>query len=100
MWSICSGGDWIFYPACPIWMQKKKKRLSQAVEEIASDGIRVLGVAKAKIKAKGLPEIQHEFTFEFIGLIGLSDPIRKNVKQAVSECFKAGIRVIMITGDY
>src|ERR1035437_10057387 len=79
---------------------KEKKRLSQAVEELASDGLRVLGVAKAKINAKGLPEIQHEFTFEFIGLIGLSDPIRKNVKQAVSECYKAGIRVIMITGDY
>ena len=79
---------------------KEKKRLSQAVEELASDGLRVLGVAKTKIKAKGLPEIQHEFTFEFIGLIGLSDPIRKNVKQAISECYKAGIRVIMITGDY
>jgi Ca2+-transporting ATPase len=76
------------------------KRLSHAVEELASDGLRVLGVAKAKIKVKGLPEIQHDFTFEFIGLIGLSDPIRTNVKQAVSECYKAGIRVIMITGDY
>lgn len=79
---------------------KEIKRLSHAVEELASDGLRVLGVAKAKIKAKGLPEIQHDFTFEFIGLIGLSDPIRTNVKQAVSECYKAGIRVIMITGDY
>ena len=80
--------------------EKNKKRLSLAVEELAAGGLRVLGVAKAKIKAKGLPEIQHDFIFDFIGLIGLSDPIRKNVKQAVSECFKAGIRVIMITGDY
>jgi len=79
---------------------KEKTRLSEAVEELASDGLRVLGVAKAKINAKGLPEIQHDFSFEFIGLIGLSDPIRKNVKQAVNECYKAGIRVIMITGDY
>jgi len=79
---------------------KEKTRLSEAVEELASDGLRVLGVAKAKIKASGLPEIQHDFSFEFIGLIGLSDPIRKNVKQAVNECYKAGIRVIMITGDY
>jgi len=77
-----------------------KKRLSKAVEELAEGGLRVLGVAKATINGKGLPEIQHDFTFEFIGLIGLSDPIRKNVKQAVAECFKAGIRVIMITGDY
>ncbi|MCX6305941.1 MAG: cation-translocating P-type ATPase [Bacteroidetes bacterium] len=77
-----------------------QKRLSAAVEELAAGGLRVLGVAKAKINGSGLPEIQHDFTFEFIGLIGLSDPIRKNVKKAVSECFKAGIRVIMITGDY
>ena len=78
----------------------ERKRLSQAAENLASEGLRVLGVAKAKITASGLPEIQHDFDFEFIGLIGLSDPIRKNVKQAVSECAKAGIRVIMITGDY
>ena len=77
-----------------------KKRLSAAVEELAASGLRVLGVAKASIHGKGLPDIQHDFTFDFIGLIGLSDPIRKNVKQAVSECFTAGIRVIMITGDY
>src|SRR5665647_1281076 len=79
---------------------KSKKRLSLAVEELASGGLRVLGVAKAKINTKGLPDIQHGFAFGFIGLIGLSDPIRKNVKYSVKECHKAGIRVIMITGDY
>jgi P-type Ca2+ transporter type 2C len=78
----------------------EKKRLSQAVEEMATGGLRVLGVARAGIKANNLPDIQHDFKFDFIGLIGLSDPIRKDVKQAVSECYKAGIRVIMITGDY
>lgn len=79
---------------------KEKKRLSAAVEKLASEGLRVLGVAKASISTKGLPDIQHDFNFDFIGLIGLSDPIRKNVKKAVSECQQAGIRVIMITGDY
>ncbi|RPH31869.1 MAG: cation-translocating P-type ATPase [Bacteroidales bacterium] len=79
---------------------ENKKRLSLAIEELASEGLRVLGVAKAKIDSKTLPEIQHDFTFDFIGLIGLSDPIRKNVRHAVNECSKAGIRVIMITGDY
>ncbi|MEI7664014.1 MAG: cation-translocating P-type ATPase, partial [Bacteroidota bacterium] len=77
-----------------------KKKLFLAVEEMAAGGLRVLGVARAKINAKELPEIQHDFRFEFIGLIGLSDPIRKNVKEAVAVCYKAGIRVIMITGDY
>jgi len=80
--------------------EENKKRLSLAVEELAANGLRVLGVAKASIKATDLPEIQHDFMFDFIGLIGLSDPIRENVKQAVSECHTAGIRVIMITGDY
>ncbi len=80
--------------------KKSKTRFSLAVEELASNGLRVLGVAKAKINEKILPEIQHDFAFEFIGLIGLSDPIRKNVKQAVNECYRAGVRVIMITGDY
>jgi len=47
-----------------------------------------------------LPAAQHDFNFEFIGLIGLSDPIRENVPAAIAECYKAGIRVIMITGDY
>jgi len=79
---------------------KEKTRLSEAVQELASNGLRVLGVAKSTISTKGLPDIQHDFKFDFIGLIGLSDPIRSNVKQAVSECHKAGIRVIMITGDY
>ena len=78
----------------------EKKRLLLAVEKLAAGGLRVLGVAKAGIKANNLPDIQHDFKFEFIGLIGLSDPIRKDVKQAVTECYKAGIRVVMITGDY
>jgi Ca2+-transporting ATPase len=39
-------------------------------------------------------------TFEFIGLIGWIDPIRETVPQAIIECYRAGIKVIMITGDY
>jgi len=72
----------------------------KAVAEMASTGLRVLGVARAKIIPGNLPAIQHDFDFEFLGLIGLSDPIRENVPAAVAECYKAGIRVIMITGDY
>ena len=72
----------------------------KAVAEMASKGLRVLGVARANLMSGELPSLQHDFDFEFIGLIGLSDPIRKNVPDAVRECYKAGIRVIMITGDY
>ncbi|HUV01450.1 MAG TPA: cation-translocating P-type ATPase [Bacteroidales bacterium] len=72
----------------------------KAVAEMASEGLRVLGVARANLIPGELPTYQHDFDFEFVGLIGLSDPIRKNVPDAVKECYKAGIRVIMITGDY
>jgi len=78
----------------------EKAKYAKAVAEMASEGLRVLGVAKALIGAEHLPEIQHDFDFEFIGLIGLSDPIRETVPEAVRECYQAGIRVIMITGDY
>ena len=73
---------------------------AQAVQKMASEGLRVLGVAKSKIPETHLPDQQHDFDFDFVGLIGLSDPIRPQVPDAVSECYKAGIRVIMITGDY
>ncbi len=79
---------------------KTKDKYVKAVTEMASSGLRVLGVTKAEIETGSLPKTQHDFNFEFVGLIGLSDPIRKNIPGAVAECYKAGIRVIMITGDY
>jgi len=77
-----------------------QEKYAQAVQTMASEGLRVLGVAKSSLPESLLPEIQHDFDFEFVGLIGLSDPIRPQVSQAVKECYQAGIRVIMITGDY
>jgi len=80
--------------------QERISALALAIETLASSGLRVLGVAKDVENLTELPDIQHDFNFEFVGLIGLSDPIRENVPQAVTECYQAGIRVIMITGDY
>jgi P-type Ca2+ transporter type 2C len=80
--------------------KRRMEDLGGTVEKLAANGLRVLGVAKAIANSTKLPDIQHDFQFEFVGLIGLSDPIRKNVPQAVTECYEAGIRVIMITGDY
>lgn len=74
--------------------------LSKQVELMASDGLRVLGVAKANFKQVSLPSDQHDFKFDFLGLLGFADPIRPTVPAAIQECYKAGIRVVMITGDY
>ncbi len=72
-------------------------------EKLALKGVRVLGVAKVKInnaELKELPESLNSYKFEYLGLIGLSDPLRENVPDAVAECRAAGIKVMMITGDY
>ncbi len=74
--------------------------LTARVAEMAGDGLRVLGVAKAEFKQAPLPEKQHDFVFQFIGLVGLADPVRPGVPGAIKECYTAGIRVSMITGDY
>ena len=79
---------------------KKKAALEVNVTQMAGEGLRVIGVAKAICSKTTLPVQQHDFEFEFIGLVGLEDPIRETVPDAVKECYDAGIRVIMITGDY
>ncbi len=80
--------------------EKKSKDLSVHVQAMASEGLRVLGVAKASFKKAELPEGQHAFVFRFLGLVGFADPVRPNVAGAVKECYNAGISVVMITGDY
>ncbi|MHB8895588.1 MAG: cation-translocating P-type ATPase [Candidatus Geothermincolia bacterium] len=70
------------------------------VSAMAADGLRVLGVARALFVPQEMPSDQHEFSFKFLGLLGLADPVRPNVPDAIRECETAGIGVVMITGDY
>ena len=77
-----------------------KAALKGAVDEMASQGLRVLGVAEARWPGAELPETQQEFSFTFRGLVGLADPLRASVPEAVRQCRNAGIRIVMITGDY
>ena len=74
--------------------------LTQSVDRMAAEGLRVLGVARARFSGAAWPAAQHDFAFEFLGLVGLADPLRDSVPAAVSECRSAGIKVVMITGDY
>lgn len=81
--------------------EKQKIALADKIEHMAGQGLRVLGVAKAYFREENpLPSIQHDFTFQFIGLIGLEDPIRPTAPDAIRMCYSAGIKVVMITGDY
>jgi P-type Ca2+ transporter type 2C len=75
-------------------------QLEGNILKMAGDGLRVLGVARARFTSSSLPVGQHDFNFEFLGLLGFTDPVRPGISQAVRECYEAGIRVVMITGDY
>lgn len=70
------------------------------VGQMAAQGLRVIAVASASFAAPPLPDNQHVFEFEFLGLVALQDPIRPEVPQAVAQCHAAGMQVVMITGDH
>ncbi len=74
--------------------------LQAAVDTMAAQGLRVLGVAEARFAGDDWPAISHDFAFAFVGLLGLQDPLREGIPEAVQQCQAAGIRVVMITGDY
>ena len=78
----------------------ERKALVATLDAMAAEGLRVLGVARATFTGNKWPASQRDFNFKFVGLVGLADPIRPSVPAAVKECQTAGIKVIMITGDY
>lgn len=75
----------------------EKAQAIAAVEAMAAMGMRVLGVAAGEAPAGWQPS---DGKLRFLGLVGLADPLRADVGEAVRECREAGVRVVMITGDY
>ncbi len=80
--------------------ERAKSGMRRQIDDMARRGMRILGVAQATFKGSSLPADQTGFSFGFVGLAGLADPIRATVPEAVRNCRRAGIRVVMITGDY
>ena len=86
----------------------QRDTVRRQVEAMAERGLRVLGVARGHwTGARATPDTdppwpksQHDFDFEFLGLVGLADPPRAEVAAALADCRRAGVRVIMMTGDH
>ncbi len=79
--------------------------LQQQISAMAERGLRVLGVARGHWNAPAgsepnWPTTQHDFEFTFLGLVALADPPRPEARAALAECRRAGVRVIMMTGDH
>lgn len=88
---------------------EKRQVVLQKANEMASRGLRVLGVARSvwqpSTEVEGnrpviWPASQRSFIYEYIGLVGFEDPPRPEVPEALKQCRRAGVRVMMLTGDY
>lgn len=80
--------------------EKEKRRTDIIINEFAEKGLRVLGVAKADFQSKDFLTDQKNYNWKFLGLIALSDPPKKNIKEVIENFYRSGIEVKMITGDY
>jgi len=77
---------------------EEKEKINRINDCLSGKGLRVLGVAEKEIKKTA--EMKQIKQYQFKGLIGMYDPPRKEVSQALKICQKAGVRVLMITGDH
>jgi len=77
-----------------------KKSLINQNEKLAKNGYRVIALAKKEIKLKKEYTEKDLNNLIFLGFVGFIDPIRKEAKPSIKKCKKAGIKVIMITGDH
>ncbi len=73
-------------------------RWRDRADAMAREGLRVLGVARGT--AARSPDHPHDVPFAMVGLVGLADPLREDARDAVALAHRAGIRVLMITGDH
>ena len=80
--------------------EEQRREAKEHVERMSAQGLRVIAVAqKAFLHDEELPACLPDCRLSFCGLIGLADPPRDSVKDDIKRCVRAGIRVVMITGD-
>lgn len=84
---------------CPI-TQEDKEKIHSCNENYSREGLRVLSVAYKKFDEEHTLVLEDENHMVFLGLIAMMDPPREESKEAVSECIRAGIKPVMITGDH
>ena len=70
------------------------------VEKAGRNGLRLLAIAEAGWDATEWPDDPREYRFGWLGFVALADPLRAEVPEAIAQCRRAGVRVVMITGDH
>jgi Ca2+-transporting ATPase len=97
-WIATKGAPETIVSLCKLKPEQAELILKK-VKELAAKGQRILGIAQCNFQGN-LPSHQSEFPLEFVGLVGFEDPIRPEVPAAMANCYDAGVRVIMMTGDH
>jgi Ca2+-transporting ATPase len=107
VWSGPQGGPWLvaakgapetIAEMCGL-SEADRAAVIAAAEDLAAKGVRVLGLAEGDFAGGEPPKTPRAFDLRFAGLIGLADPLRADVPEAVEACRAAGMRVVMVTGD-
>jgi Ca2+-transporting ATPase len=79
---------------------EQRKQIENKINEMSREGLRVIAVGTMNPKSESdIPDNITDCKLTFLGLIGLADPPRESVKEDIKMCNKAGVRVVMITGD-
>ncbi len=79
--------------------ESEKKQILVAIEKMANEGYRVLGVGVAEFSGTDYPKKQQEFKFSFKGLVAFYDPPKANIQEVFETFYKAGIQLKIVTGD-
>ncbi len=77
----------------------EKQQIENAINTLATDGYRILGVGEAHFKGNNFPPKQQDFQFIFKGIVAFYDPPKKNIQAVFEEFYAAGIAVKIVTGD-
>ncbi len=79
---------------------EERKTAEEKITEMSQKGLRVIAVAQGQVESeREVPATLQQCTLTLCGMVGLADPPRESVKQDIRHCTKAGVRVVMITGD-
>lgn len=79
--------------------ESEKKQILVAIEKMANEGYRVLGVGVTEFHGTDYPKTQQEFKFTFKGLVAFYDPPKANIQEVFEMFYKAGIQLKIVTGD-
>jgi Ca2+-transporting ATPase len=85
--------------ACSNLSEKETKQILTAMQTMAKEGFRVLGIGLAEFSGKDYPKTQHEFIYTFKGLVAFYDPPKENIKSVFETFYNANIQVKIVTGD-